>query len=225
MPDGLFYRLNGPFSWQVNNTTRAFEYPWAFYAAPLAPGMRALEIGGGLSGFQFVLDRAGCTVTNVVPGLEAAGTRWPCDRTSIEKINRLFGTRVELLNTSFEKVDLTKESFDRAYSISVIEHLAPAEAMNLSGRIYDLRKPGGFFIFTIDLFINLEPFTTRKSNEYGTNVNVKAFIETAPFKVVSANLAELYGYPEFDRDKIQSNLESYFLGGYPSLVQCVVLQK
>ena len=41
----------GPFAFQENNDTRRFEYPWAYFATSLRPGF-ALEIGGGLSGFQ-----------------------------------------------------------------------------------------------------------------------------------------------------------------------------
>ena len=52
-------RLRGPFAIQGNNSIRAFEYPWAFHAGAPAPGMRALDIGGGLCGFQFALSRAG----------------------------------------------------------------------------------------------------------------------------------------------------------------------
>lgn len=225
LPALLFYRLNGAFSWQINNMTRRFEYPWAFYAAPVVPGMRVLEIGGGLSGFQFVLDRLGCKVTNVDPGLEAGGIGWPCDQASITRINRIFGTSVELLNTTIDKVRLEPESFDRVYAISVIEHMTQAESFDMMRAVYRLLKPGCFFILTVDLFLNLEPFTTRKTNEYGTNVNIKSLIETTPFILADGNPVELYGYQEFDKENIQSNLETYFWGSYPALVQCVVLQK
>ena len=88
--------LRGPFAFQPNNATREAEYPWAFYATPIAPGLKVLEIGGGLSGFQFVLDRAGCQVVNVDPGMEAHGRGWPVDAQSIADLNRMFGTSVEL---------------------------------------------------------------------------------------------------------------------------------
>src|SRR5450756_465497 len=56
LPEPMFHRALGPFSLQYNNTIRAFEYPWAFAAGKLEPGMKVLEIGGSLAGFQFVLD-------------------------------------------------------------------------------------------------------------------------------------------------------------------------
>ena len=79
-------RLRGPFSIQGNNSIRRFEYPWAFDVARLEPGQRVLEIGGGLAGFQFVLDQFGCRVVNVDPGMVEQS--WPCDKASMAKLNQ-----------------------------------------------------------------------------------------------------------------------------------------
>jgi hypothetical protein len=57
----------GVFGFQGNNDTRTFEYPWAYYAAEAKPNSRILEIGGGMSGFQFTLALAGSKVVNVDP--------------------------------------------------------------------------------------------------------------------------------------------------------------
>src|SRR4051812_30140812 len=72
----LMYR--GPFTFQPNSRTREYEYPWAFaqIRSRIAKGT-ILEIGGGVSGMQFVLARAGYDVINVDPGLEAKGRGWP----------------------------------------------------------------------------------------------------------------------------------------------------
>src|SRR5262245_55594684 len=90
--------LRGPFGFQDNNTTRVVEYPWAFHATPITPGLRVLEIGGGLSGFQFALDRAGCEVVNVDPGNQSHGRGWPVDAKSLGQLNRAFRTQVTLHN-------------------------------------------------------------------------------------------------------------------------------
>ncbi|HXK23643.1 MAG TPA: class I SAM-dependent methyltransferase [Myxococcota bacterium] len=221
----MLQRHRGPFSFQPNNTLRTFEYPWAYGVVPIEPGMRVLEIGGGLGGFQFVLDGMKCHVVNVDPGMEANGVGWQCDPERMATLNKLFGASVELRNTTIEKAGLESESFDCAYSISVIEHLPDGEISDVMQHVYRVLKPGGFFVLTVDLFLNLQPFTSRESNEYGRNIDVRALAESAPFRLSTGDRAELYGYPEFDKDRIQSQLERYFVGVYPALTQCLVLQK
>jgi SAM-dependent methyltransferase len=226
LPENIFLWLSGPFSKQTNNNTRLFEYPWAFTAIPIVSGMKVLEIGGGLSGFQFTLDNQGCSVINVDPGLDAKGVGWPCDQESMRKLNRLFGTRVKLLSTTIDQADLVSDSFDRIFSISAIEHFTPDESIHAMQTAYRLLKPGGFFVLTVDLFLNLIPFTARETNEFGRNMNVKDLVEAAPYKIHTGKPNELFGYPEFDTHEIMMNLEKYFLGsGYPTLIQCVVLEK
>jgi SAM-dependent methyltransferase len=218
--------LRGPFGFQNNNTTREAEYPWAFFATPITNGLRVLEIGGGLAGFQFVLDRAGCDVVNVDPGMEAHGRGWPVDAKSIARLNSAFGTRVTLHNCFLSEVPFSNNTFDRIFSISVIEHIPPDESPGIMVRAYDLLRPGGFFVITLDLFLNVKPFCSRESNEFGRNVSAKMLAEYAPFELVHGDRAELFGYEEFDPNRVLCDLDSFMLGSkYPALAQLIVLRK
>jgi len=219
-------QLQGPFSIQQNNTTREFEYPWAFYSAEIRAGMTALDLGGGLGGFQFVLDRAGCNVINIDPGMEAQGRGWPCDVTTMRKLNQLFRTNVDLRNTTIEKAGIDDNSIDRVFSISVIEHLTAQDLANAMHHAYRCLQPGGLFILTIDLFLNLYPFSSRSTNEFGHNQNVRALVNTEDWVLVHGNREQLYGFDEFNPDLVLRNLETYLIGKlYPALVQCLVLKK
>lgn len=218
--------LRGPFGFQPNNTTREAEYPWAFHATPLAPGMRVLEIGGGLSGFQFVLDRSGCEVVNVDPGMESRGRGWPCDPASIARLNRAFGTHVTLHPTFLDAAPLAERSFDRVFSISVIEHIPPDEIPGVMRRAYELLRPGGLFVVTLDLFLDLAPFTSRASNEFGTNVSVRGLAESAPFELAAGDRSELYGFPEFDPASVTARRDSLLVGEFhPVVAQLAVLRR
>jgi len=225
MPDQAAQRYAGPFAIQPNNATRAYEYPWAFHVTKVTDGLRVLEIGGGLSGFQFVLDKAGCSVVNADPGMQAQGVGWHCDPSSMTQLNRIHKTSVELRNTTVDKAGLQPESFDRAYSISVIEHLPDRDIANAMRVVYDCLKPGGHFVLTVDLFLNLAPFTSKQNNKFGLNIDIKKLVDLAPFETVHGNPQELNGFDEFDPDHIQSNLENYLVGSYPALVQTLVLKK
>jgi SAM-dependent methyltransferase len=226
MPLWMSSRLLGPFSTQTNNTFRVFEYPWAYHAGSLQPGQRVLEIGGGLSGFQFVLSRLGCQVVNIDPGLVAEGNKgWPCDANTMRSLNRAFGTDVELRNCTVRDAALEPERYDRAFSVSVLEHLSPDEIAEVCATVYRALKPGGLFVLTIDLFLDTYPFSDRDQNNYGKNVDVAWLTKLAPFALDQGNPRELYGFPEFEPKQIMANLSTYLLGSYPALAQCVVLRK
>jgi len=216
-------RLRGPFAFQGNNTIRQFEYPWAFDVAAITPGMSLVELGAGLSGLQFVLDAFGCHVINIDPGMEAM--EWPCSHESIEKLNDLFGTHVELINMTIENASLKTESIDRVFSISVLEHLSPTMAAGTMREIHRCLKPNGLFILTTDLFLNVQPFCSRLSNEYGQNQDLRSLIDDTMWEIAVGDRIVLCGFPEFDTDFILSHLEDYLIGTYPALAQCLVLKR
>jgi SAM-dependent methyltransferase len=218
-------RALGPFSIQLNNTTREFEYPWAFEAGQLGPGLKVLEIGGGLAGFQFALSAAGCRVLNVDPGMKSETVDWRCDPQSIARLNSLFKTTVEVRPTTIEKANLADNEFDCIYCLSVIEHLSAEAAASVMSHAFRSLKPGAKFILTVDLSLNIAPFASRQSNEFGVNQRIPDLMGGQPWKLVEGRRNELFGFPEFDPDKILSHLENYYVGRYPSLAQCFVLQK
>jgi hypothetical protein len=220
-----FPRLRGPFGFQDNNTTREFEYPWAYYATEIRQGMRAVEIGGGLGGFQFVLAHAGLEVVNVDPGLAANGRGWPVDMDSMARLNRAFGTHVHLQHCFLEEATIDRESVDRVFCISVLEHIPEDELDGLMRRCWSLMKPGSLFVATIDLFLNTKPFCQCDGNEFGANISVRRIVQAAPFELVHGEPRELYGFPDFCCDSVLSKSHLLLLGQYPAFVQTVVLRK
>lgn len=224
--DEAWLRLAGPFAIQPgNNSTRRFEYPWAFQAAGLSQPADVVELGGSLAGLQFVLARLGHRVTNVDPGLEAGGLGWPVDQASITRLNGWFGTDVRLANTTLDRAGLADASVDTIFSISVLEHLTDDELTSVMQHARRILRPGGRFVITLDLFLNLAPFTRREKNEYGTNKNVRRMAEESGLELLQGERAELNGFPEFNAASVQENLERYLIGSYPVLTQCIVLGK
>ena len=221
--EDILLKKRGPFSIQANNSTRRFEYPWAYDALALEQGGEVLEVGGGLSGFQFVLSQEGCRVVNVDPGMDEHD--WPCNQDSIQKMNRLFGTNVELCNSTIDQAGLETERFDRACCISVIEHLPQPLALDIMRHVYAALKPGGLFVLTCDLFLNVAPFTTRQQNEFGGNQNIRTLIDPVLWNLQVGDPEQLYGFDRFSVDKIMFSLETFLIGAYPTLTQCLVLEK
>ncbi len=218
--------LRGPFGFQPNNGTRQFEFPWAYFQIAPRRGMRALDVGGSHAGMQFVLAQEGVEVTNVDPGEDARGVGWPVSAASIATFNRAFKTDVRFVGSTVQDADLPSEHFDVAYSISTIEHIPADEYPALMSELRRVLKPGGKLVLTVDLFLNLEPFTSRTSNEWGTNADVAELVSLSGMRLVSGKTSELLGYPEFSTDAVLSRMESIIFGGYPAAAaQCLVLQR
>jgi SAM-dependent methyltransferase len=188
-------------------------------------GMSVIDIGGSLAGFQFTLAKAGAKVTNIDPGQEASGLGWPVDQESIARLNRSFGTDVRLLNMTLEAARLEDETLDTAYSISTIEHIPPGELPSTMREIARVLKPGGHCVLTVDLFLNLHPFSDREANEWGTNIPPRMLVEESGLDLVAGRRDQLLGYPEFEPKKILADLDHYLIGSYPTLTQCLVLRK
>lgn len=221
-------RQAGPFSFQPNNSTRTWEYPWAWHAAPLTPGMRVVDLGGAFAGLQFVLALGGATVINVDPFVDygTSGEYAAYDPPRIlRRLNRLFGTDIELRQSVITDAGLETASVNTVYCISTIEHLSEAAAEAAIEEIRSVLQPGGHCVLTIDLFLDLQPFTARATNQWGSNINVRNLVAGSGLDMVAGTPGELLGFADFDADTVQSNLSDYLVGDYPGLAQCLVLRK
>ncbi|MDQ7803497.1 class I SAM-dependent methyltransferase [Amycolatopsis sp. A133] len=224
----------GMFAFQHPSLTRRFEYPWAFHTAAPAPGMRVVEIGGGLAGFQFVLADAGCEVTTVDPAAAEGPDQWSGSTYQVswaltpeshQKLNTVFGTGVRLLAERLQDCALPDGTFDRIFCLSVLEHVPPAEARGMLERSAALLKPGGLLILTVDLFLDVIPFGVLKSNSWGTNLDVHELVTGLGLDLVAGDPRELLGFPEFDFDRVVRLIPELMMGTYPVLSQALALRK
>jgi SAM-dependent methyltransferase len=226
----LWARALGPFAFQGNSSTRTVEYPWAFQVAPIIPGLKVVELGGALSGFQYVLAAEGAHVTNVDPfveyGADTDDVRGDAALRIHSGLNLSFGTDVKLTRATLREAQLGPDSVDRVYCISVIEHLAPDDVHATLHEVQRVLKPDGLFILTVDLFLNIAPFTTRARNQFGRNASILELVTESKLSLRWGKREELCGYPEFSTNAVLSNLEHYYIGmEYPVAPQLIVLQK
>jgi hypothetical protein len=218
----LVRRARGPFAFQGNTTTRIYEYPWAYYQLASLGTSRILEIGGALSGLQFVLAKLGHEVHNVDPFLDYGRGNYGIDPAAEHaSLNRMFGTDVVLHRSTLPAADLVG-SFSAAVCISTLEHLPPDSIQATLSAVKTLLRPGGLVVLTVDLFLNLAPFCSRRTNAWGANASVQWIDEILGYTMVAGDRAELYGYSEFSTDRILGRLEDFAMGaGYPQLAQLV----
>lgn len=219
-------RYRGPFAFQPNNATRAYEYPWAYaqIVSRLQQGT-IVEVGGGLSGFQYVLSKRGFRVINVDPGLQARGKGWDVTPESHAYIGKIFGAPVQLMPVTIDQAPLPDESVDAVLSISTLEHFVPQDLSLAARTIARVLKPNGWVILTIDLFLDIIPFTNTRTNVWGTNIDIKAFLDEAGLQLVEGQPRQLHGFPEFDPTEILRRRADFIAGSYPALAQCLVARK
>jgi hypothetical protein len=224
----------GMFGFQHNSFTRIFEYPWAFHTAQLSPGLKVMDVGAGVSGFQFVLARSGCEVISIDP-MPDGDERWSTalnghrhwfTAADHRKLNELFGTDVTLVRDAVQDYRPEGRRFDRVFCLSVVEHVSAAEANLMLRRIAELLTPGGTCLLTVDLFLDLEPFGVLRENFWGRNVDLRAALDGVELEMVHGDRRELFGFPEFDPDRIVAMLPELRVSKmYPVMVQSMVLRK
>ncbi|HZS59686.1 MAG TPA: class I SAM-dependent methyltransferase [Gemmatimonadaceae bacterium] len=228
----LGVRYRGPFAFQANNGTRVYEYPWAYSAinahraARGGRPMTIVELGGSLAGFQWVLAREGHRVINVDPGLNARGVGWDVSADRHRELSRAFGAPVELRPTTLATADLPNDSADVLLAISTLEHFADADLAEFAAHAARIIKPDGIVVLTIDLFLDLAPFSDIERHQYGTNVDVYRLLRDAKLELAHGNPKELHGYPEFTAERVMAGLAEYLVGQpYPALAQCLIARR
>ncbi len=220
-------RLAGPFAFQANNTTRYFEYPWVFEQMIHVNPATIIDVGAGITGFQFILGKLGHRVYCVDPGLaEPDSYGWGSERVSHQDLNAAFHTTVEPVPALLEDATFTDGTVDYVTCISTLEHVSFEGSVNLLRSATDLLKPGGRFIATVDLFLDLVPFTRRLTNKWGENLDLGMLFKTEPrLKLVTGDVSQLYGCEGFAADEIQERCSEFYVGHYPCMAQCFVLEK
>jgi SAM-dependent methyltransferase len=218
----LWFR--GPFAVQPNSETRRFEYPWAYDQLRRLPRRSVLvEVGGGLSGFQFVLARDGYDVTNVDPGMAAKGRGWAVTPGKHKILSYLFRGPAKLIPSVLEDAEIPARSVDGIVSISTLEHLTPADLENAAKSIERILKPNGVVVLTVDLFLDVFPFTPHQKNQWGTNIDIRSFLDRAGLKLTIGDRHQLFGFPEFDPGAILERRHEFLSGGNSvAFAQCLV---
>jgi SAM-dependent methyltransferase len=133
---------------------RMWEYPYAILAAELSPGLKVADVGCGMTAFTIYLkEHAGCDVTGIDPDVFDAGLRYKGHGVSEEFIKR---TGIKFLRGDMTEVPLETDSQDRAFSISVMEHVPPDVRRRGMQELARILKPGGRAILTVDMSLWFE---------------------------------------------------------------------
>lgn len=167
--------------------------------------MRIVELGAGASGFQFMLSQLGVEVISVDP-LEnpSDSVDWVFTNRGFDHLNSVFGGKVKFIRNRIERAGLPEASVDCVFAISVLEHVPEEGIGSLVREVARILRPGGVLVATIDLFLDLWPFTEKKTNQFGSNISVRNLVEISGLQLMRGNRDELCGFDEFVPERIAS---------------------
>jgi SAM-dependent methyltransferase len=187
----------------------------------LGDALDIVEVGGGLSGLQFLLARSGHRVTQVDPGARD-DSEWHFSPKEHARLSQVFGAPVNLLPLTLTEANLADASVDVVLCVSVLEHLPPDELQRTAQVVKRILRPTGHVILTVDLFLDLNPFTHQIEGRWGRNIDVRQWLEAAGLELVSGHRKETYGFPEFDARTILQHRQAYLVSAAGSMAQCLV---
>lgn len=220
-------RRRGPFAWQTNNSTREFEYPWAYdEISSRGPRQTIVDVGASLGGMQFALALMGHTVIAVDPGLKAGGLGWDVDLDMHKWIGKRLNAPVRIISESLANADLGKGVADIVLCVSSLEHFSDQDLAATSATLPSILKDDGLVVMTVDCFLDVVPFTRQPTNRWGRNISIPDFLSQASLELKAGHRNELVGHEEFVPERILSNLSNYHVGQfYPCLAQCFTATK
>jgi hypothetical protein len=97
--------------------------------------------------------------------------------------------------TYLQNAEIRSNSIDRVFAISTLEHVDADSMPDVAAHIGWILRPGGLAVLTVDLFLDLEPFTYRKENRHGFNAKIGDLIRWSGLEMVFRTRAELLRFP------------------------------
>lgn len=179
---------------------KLWENAWIFSHAQLKPGLKVLDIGGASTAFVFYLGHLGCSVKVIDNDWSCCGMIY-----NTNYVAKKMAWDIEALDRDITKpIPFADNSFDRVFSICVVEHLASSVRRSMMAEAARVLKPGGIVGITIDYGPNREVLLADKGLRFG--YRDKLFDE-----IINPSGLTLYG----NNDLIDvSNDEGGFLGAF-----------
>lgn len=126
----------------VTHWSREWEYPWAVLNAELAPGMRVVDLGcGGSPLLPYLARERGCIGVGIDTNFKSTTGRNNL-RGFKEAPEKLF-PEITWLQESMAEISLADSSMDRAFCISVMEHVARPVVEQTLAHVHRILRPGG----------------------------------------------------------------------------------
>lgn len=127
--------------------------PWIVAHGDWEPGMRFIDVGAGYSDLPAYLidsfDMEGWVADDF--GISTGEELWSRWGDPFELKDKYPKVRYVFRNLGHPSSDLPEGSFDRLYSVSVLEHIPLGQIVAVLNHMGRLLKPGGIMLHTVDI--------------------------------------------------------------------------
>ena len=173
---------------------------------------------------MLVFEKPGDRVVAVDPVVDD-GDLWGVGVRQHQRIARRLHAPVDLRIATLQDAGIEPASVDTVYCLSTLEHVPGHEATRIVEYAATRLRPGGHLVLTVDLFLNLAPFSRRTRNDYGWNHDIRGLVEASGLHLSQGDRSELHGFDEFDAQDILGRLDEFLVGSYPAVAQALVLTR
>jgi len=142
---------------------KLWENSWIASHSELSPGLKVLDIGGASTAFVFYLGHLGCSVKVIDNDWSCCGMIY-----NTKYVTKKMGWDIQALDRDITKpIPFADNSFDRIFSICMVEHLASSVRRRMMREVARVLKPGGIVGITIDYSPNREVLLADKGLRFG----------------------------------------------------------
>lgn len=176
---------------------KLWENTWILYHSGVKAGHKVLDIGGASTVFVFYLANLGCSV-------KVIDNDWSCCGLihNTNYVAKKMRWDIKVFDRSIAKpIPFPDDSFDRVFSICMIEHLSSSVRRRMMREVARVLKPGGISGITIGYDHSWKELISDKGLRFG--YRQKLFEE-----VINPSGLSLYGNDEL----IDMNPQDDFLG-------------
>lgn len=142
---------------------KLWENSWIASHSQLLSGLKVLDIGGASTAFVFYLASLGCCVKVIDNDWSCCGMIY-----NTNYVAKKMEWDIEALDRDITRpVPFADNTFDRIFSICVVEHLPSSVRRSMMREVARVLRPGGIVGITIDYGPNREVLLSDKGLRFG----------------------------------------------------------
>ena len=148
---------------------KLWENAWLLHHSGVAPSHQVLDVGGASTAFSFYLASRGCRVAVVDNDWGNCGTLY-----NANYVARRMGWNLKAVDRDVEcRLPFPDATFDRVFSVCVLEHLRSEVRQSLMREVGRVLKPGGIVGLTCDYDVSRPVLLTDRGLRFADRAKLE----------------------------------------------------